>query len=63
MRKKNVEKIFCFWHHSIWIGCVKFSVLRRGYLQSALNVLKNSLKILHFPKKDFFYANCLHINQ
>ena len=54
MRQKNVENIFCFWNNSILIGCVKLSVLRREYLPSALNVLKNSLKILHLTKRDFF---------
>ena len=45
MHKKNVEKGFSFCDNSIWIGCVNLSVLRREYLPSALNVLKNSLKI------------------
>ena len=54
MHKKKVENVFCFWNNSIWIGCVKLSVLRREYLPSELNVLKNSLKISPFTKKDFF---------
>ena len=63
MHKKNVEKDFSFWDNYIWIGCVKLSPLRTEYLQSALNDLKNSLKILHFIKKDFFSVNCLQINE
>ena len=48
MHKKNVEKDFSCCDNSIWIGCVNLSVLRREYLESDINMLKNSLKILHF---------------
>ena len=36
---KNWEKLFCFWDNCIWIGIVKFSLLRTGYFSSAANVL------------------------
>ena len=32
-------------NNRIWIGCVKLSLLRREYLSSAVNVLRNNLKI------------------
>ena len=54
--KKNSEKVFCFWDNSIWIGCIKLSVLRREYLPSELNLLKNSLKILHITNRDLFVS-------
>ena len=61
--QSKTEKKFFFWGHSIWIGWVKLSVLRREYLSSAVNVLTNSLKILHSTKRDFFQLNYLHNNQ
>ena len=36
------------------MGFVKFSVLRRQYLSSAVNVLTSSLKILGSTNIDFF---------
>ena len=45
--EKKSEKVFCFGDNSIGIDCVKLSVLRTEYFPSALNVLKNSLEILH----------------
>ena len=36
------------------MGFVKFSVLRRQYLSSAVNVLPSSLKILGSTNIDFF---------
>ena len=61
--EKNWEKVFCFWDNSIWIGCVKLSLLRREYLPSAFSVLGNSLEILHITNRDFLKVNCLHSNQ
>ena len=58
--EKNSEKDFCFWDNSIWIGCVKLSLLRREYLSSAVNVLKNSFKILNSSKIDLFQLNYVH---
>ena len=55
--EKNSEKVFCFWDNSIWIGCVKLSLLRGEYLSSAVNVLKNSFKILNSSKIDLFQLN------
>ena len=34
---KNSENIFCFWDNCIWIGIIKFSLLRTGYFSSAAN--------------------------
>ena len=57
------EQISCFWDNCIWIGCIKFSLLRREYLSSAVNVLKNSSKSFHISKRDFLQPNCLHYDQ
>ena len=50
---KNWEKVFCFWDNCIWIGIVKFSLLRTGHFSSAANVLTSSRKIWHVNKRDF----------
>ena len=60
---KNREKEFCFWDNMIWIGCLKLSLLRRKYLSLAVNVLANSLKILHSTDIDFFQLNYVHSDQ
>ena len=53
MERKIRENKICFWDNCIWIDCVKLFLLKREYLLSALNVLKNSLKILNICKRDF----------
>ena len=53
--EKNWEKVFCFWDNSIWIDCIMLSLLRREHSPSVVNVLRNSLKILHSTKTNFFY--------
>ena len=62
MQSKTEKKLF-FWGNSIWIGWVKFSLLRREYLSSAVNVLTNSLKIFHRTNKDFLQLNYFHSDQ
>ena len=57
--EKNSEKVFSFRDNCIRIGCVELSLLRRVYMSSAVNVLTNSLKILHITKRDFFKLNWL----
>ena len=42
---KNWEKVFSFSDNSIWIGIVKFSLLKTGYFSWAANVLWSSTKI------------------
>ena len=61
--QKNWEKVFFLWDNSIWIGSIKFRLLRREYLSSAVNVLTNCLKILHSTKLDFFELNYRQIDQ
>ena len=60
---KKSEKVFCLLDNCIWIGCVKFSLLRREYLPLSVNVLRNSPKILHITKRDVFWLNFIHIDQ
>ena len=62
-KKKNRKKVFCSSDDSIWIGCVKLSLLRRECLSLAVNVLTNSPKIVHITNRDFFQLNCLHKDQ
>ena len=56
---KNSEKRFCFRDNYVRIGCVKLSLLRKEYLSSAVNVLKNSYKALRLTKTDFFWHKYL----
>ena len=60
---KNWGKGFCFWDKCIWTGIVKLSLLRRGYLSSAANVLTNSPNIWHVNNRDFFQLNWLFSDQ
>ena len=60
---KNSEKAFCFWDNYVRIGCVKLSLLRKEYLSSAVNVLKNSYKALPLTKTDFFWHKYLPDDQ
>ena len=53
MQKKIQEKDFYFRDTCIWIGYVKYSLLRSEYLISALSVLANSVEILHISNRDF----------
>ena len=61
--EKNRGKVFCFWDNSIWIRCFKYFVLTTEDLSWAVNVLENSLKILHITKSNFFELNCIHSDQ
>ena len=58
--RKTSEKAFCFWDNCFWIGCVKYSLLRREYRSSAVNVLTNTYKALLLTKTVFFRLNYLH---
>ena len=57
---KKISEKFFFLENSIWIGCVKVSLLSRQCLSLSLNVLTNSLRILCIIKRDFFQCNYLH---
>ena len=61
--KENGEKVFSFWDNCFWIGCVNFSLLRREYLSSAVNVLTNSLKVLYITKGGFYQLNYVENEQ
>ena len=63
MQRKVQIKLFVFGDNCIWIVCFKLFLLRREYLSSAVNVLTNSLKILHSTKIDFFQMNYVHSDQ
>ena len=51
--EKNREKVFCFWDKCLWIVGIEFSLLRREYLSSAVNLLRKGLKNFHVSKSDF----------
>ena len=57
--ERNTQKVFCFLDKCFWIACVKFSLLRKEYLSSAVNVLQGSPKVLHISKSNFFQINFL----
>ena len=57
------EKVFCFWDNCIWIGIVKLSLLRTGYLSSAASVLTRSPKFWHVNNRDFFQLNFFNSDQ
>ena len=59
----NRENLFCFADYRVWFGCLKLSLLRRDYLWSAVNMLKNILKTLHVTKRAFFQLSCFHNDQ
>ena len=60
---KNCAKVFCFSDNYIWIGIVKLSLLRTGYISSIGNVLTTSAKIWHVKKGDFFQLTWLGSDQ
>ena len=61
--EKNCEKLFSFSDNSLWIGCFTLSLLRREDLSSGVDLLPNSLKILHRTKIDFLQLNYFNIDQ
>ena len=58
--KKNRKKDFCFWYNCMWIVYIKLSLVSRKCFTSAVNVLRNILKILCITKRDIFKCNYLH---
>ena len=60
IKKIAKKKFFFSWNNCISRCCNNFSLLRREYLSSAVNGLRNSPKIFDITQKDFFNLNCLH---
>ena len=60
---KNLEKIFYFQINGASSCYVKFSMFRREYLSSVVNVLTNSVKILDQTKADFAQVNLPQIHE
>ena len=56
---KNSENIFCFSDKCIWIGIIKFFLIRVEYISSAANVLLRSPNIWYLNFRDFFWLNWL----
>ena len=59
---KNQENLLYFEDNGVWTFCMKVSILRREYVYSAVNVLKNSPNILDLFKADFFQLNLSKIH-
>ena len=62
LRIRKLEKIFRFWDNCIWKCCNKLALFWREYLSPAVNVLRNSSKILHITKRELFQLNCVPRN-
>ena len=60
---KDWEKVFCLRVNCIWIGIVKFSLLRRGYFSLAGNVLTSRSKTWDVNNRDFFQLKWLGSDQ
>ena len=58
-KEQNREHFFLSYIVASELIMLKLSLLRREYLSSAVNVLTNSLKVLHIAKKYFIYFNYL----
>ena len=54
---KYPEKVVCFLDNAASSFFVKFSMFRREYLSSVVNVLTNSVKISDNTKADYFQLN------
>ena len=61
--RNNPENVFCFSGNGTSIYCVKFSMFRREYLSSVVNVLTNSVKISDQTKSDFSLLNLPQIHE
>ena len=62
MPLKSPEKVFCFSDNSVSSCSVKFSMFRREYLSSVVNVLTNSVKISDPTIADFVQLNLPRIH-
>ena len=60
---KNQEKVFYFVNNGPSSCCVKFSMFRREYLSSVVNVLKTGVKISDETKADFSMLNLPQIHE
>ena len=59
LRSSFFSKNLFFSDNIIWIGTVKLSLLKVGYISSATNVLTSSPKIWHVNNRDFLEHNFL----
>ena len=53
-RIKNLKKVFSFLDNCIWISSGQFSLLKRKYFSSNVNLLTSGLKVSDITKKNFF---------
>ena len=60
---KSREKVVCFLDNGASSWFMKFSMFRREYLSSVVNVSTNSVKISDQTKVDFFQLNLAQIHE
>ena len=63
MPLKNPEKVFCFSDKDFSNCCVNFSMFRRKYLSSVVNVRTNGVKISDATIADFVQLNIPQIHE
>ena len=63
MQRNNRENIFCFRDNGASSCFVKFSMLRREYFPSVVNVLTDSVKISDRTIADFAQLNLPRIHE
>ena len=63
MQERMEKMSFVFLDNGASSYCVKFSMFRREYLSSVVNVLTNNFKISDQTKSDFVLLNLLLIHQ
>ena len=61
--ENKIQKVFSFWDNSMWMGCIKLSLLGREHLSTALIVLTKRLKLSHITKRDFLELNWIPVEQ
>ena len=61
--QNKIQKVFSFWDNSMWMGCIKLSLLGTEHLSTALIVLTKRLKLSHITKRDFLELNWIPVEQ
>ena len=54
MHKIKIQKLFSFWDNCMWMGCIKFALLGREHLSTALMMLKQTVLSFFVSLKETF---------
>ena len=54
MQKIKIQKLFSFWDNCMWMGCIKFALLGREHLSTALIMLKQTVLSFFVSLKETF---------